>query len=197
MVLGAGANLGPYEILAPLGAGGMGEVYRARDSRLGRQVAIKVSRERFTERFENEVRTLAALNHPNICTIHDVGPNYLVMELLEGETLADRIKRGSLEVEEALTISRQMADGLAAAQARGIVHRDLKPGNIMLTQVGVKILDFGLTKTLAAAAAEETVTSLTEDGIILGTPHYMAPEQVEGRTIDFRTDVFAFGIVLY
>src|SRR5215467_12356731 len=154
----------------------MGQLSRAVDTRMGRDVEIGVVSEPLSGRFTREVRTIAALNHPNICTIHDVGPNYLVMELLEGQTLADRIERGGLEVEEILTICRQLAEGLAAAQARGIVHRDLKPGNIILTPLGVKILDFGLAKNVAAAAADETVTELTQDGAILGTPHYMAPE---------------------
>src|SRR6478736_2019552 len=142
MPLTAGDKLGPYQIIALIGKGGMGEVYSAHDPRTGRDVAIKVSAERFNERFDREVRAIAALNHPNICTLFDVGPNYLVMELLEGQTLADRIKRGNLEVVEVLSISHQLADALAAAHARGIVHRDLKPGNIILTQLGAKILDF-------------------------------------------------------
>src|SRR5580765_5636337 len=132
MSLSVGTRLGPYEILAPLGAGGMGEVYRALDPRLGREVAIKVSAEQFSERFEREARAVAALNHPNICTIHDVGPNYLVMELVEGSTLADRIKEGPIPLEEALRIARQIADALEAAHEKGIIHRDLKPGNIKI-----------------------------------------------------------------
>src|SRR5215472_15814021 len=147
MPISSGTRLGPYEIVAPLGVGGMGEVYRARDPRMGREVAIKVSAERFSDRFEREVRAVAALNHPNICQIYDVGPNYLVMELVEGPTLADRIKEGALPVEEALTISRQIGDALEAAHEKGIAHRDLKPGNIKIKPDGaVKVLDFGLAK---------------------------------------------------
>src|SRR5579864_4193400 len=132
MALSAGTRLGPYEILAPLGAGGMGEVYRARDPRMGREVAIKISTERFSDRFENEVRAVAALNHPNICHVSDVGPDYLVMELVEGPTLAERIKQGATPLEEALAIARQIADALEAAHEKGVVHRDLKPGNIKI-----------------------------------------------------------------
>src|SRR5262249_34904888 len=147
-----GTKLGPYEILASIGAGGMGEVYRAHDSRLGRDVAIKLSAERFSERFEREARAIAALNHPNICTLHDVGPNYLVMELVEGETLADRIRRGAIPLIEASAILRQIADALKVAHDKGIVHRDLKPGNIKLKPDGtVKVLDFGLAKMQAPA----------------------------------------------
>src|SRR3974390_301482 len=147
MPLAPGTQFGPYEIAALLGAGGMGEVYRARDPRLGRDVAIKVSADEFSERFEREARAIAALNHPNICTIYDVGPNYLVMELVEGPTLSDRIKRGPLALPEALEVARQIADALAAAHDQGIIHRDLKPGNIKIKPDGtVKVLDFGLAK---------------------------------------------------
>src|SRR5579864_9502648 len=147
MPLSAGARLGPYEILAPIGAGGMGEVYRARDTRLNREVAIKVSGERFSDRFEREAHSIAALNHPNICTLYDVGPNYLVMELVEGPTLADRIKEGAVPLDEALGIAGQIADAVAAAHEKGIVHRDLKPGNVKINPDGVvKVLDFGLAK---------------------------------------------------
>src|SRR5277367_1072555 len=147
MALSAGARLGPYEILAPIGAGGMGEVYRARDPRLGRDVAIKVSAERFSDRFEREARAVAALNHPNICHIYDVGPDYLVMELVEGPTLAERIKQGAIPVDETVVIAKQIADALEAAHEKGIVHRDLKPANIKLRPDGtVKVLDFGLAK---------------------------------------------------
>jgi serine/threonine-protein kinase len=198
-------RLGPYEILSPLGAGGMGEVYRARDPRMGREVAIKVSAERFTDRFEREVHAVAALNHPNICHIYDVGPNYLVMELVEGPTLADRIKQGAIPLEEALAIARQIADGLDAAHEKGIVHRDLKPANIKIKPDGtVKVLDFGLAKMADQAAAagspEESPTATmgaTIAGQIMGTASYMAPEQARGKTVDKRADIWAFGVVLY
>src|ERR1043165_3842357 len=154
MSLSAGERLGPYEVLAPIGAGGMGDVWKARDTRLDRIVAIKVSKSEFSERFEREARAVAALNHPNICTLHDVGPNYLVMELVEGPTLADRIKEGPIPLQEALVIAHQIADALGAAHERGIVHRDLKPGNIKIRPDGtVKVLDFGLAKIPEAAPA--------------------------------------------
>src|SRR5262245_47523627 len=154
MPLAPGTRLGPYEILAPIGAGGMGEVYRARDPRMGREVAIKVSAERFNDRFEREVRAVAALNHSNICQVYDVGPNYLVMELVEGPTLADRIQQGAVPLDEALAIARQIADALEAAHEKGIIHRDLKPANIKLKPDGtVKVLDFGLAKIAEQAAA--------------------------------------------
>src|SRR5438874_8186397 len=144
MPLSAGSRLGPYEILAPIGAGGMGDVYRGRDTRLGRAVAIKIAHERFSDRFEREARAVAALNHPNICTLYDVGPNYLVMELIEGPTLAERIEQGPIPIEEAIAIVRQIAGALEAAHEKGIVHRDLKPANIKLRNDGsVKVLDFG------------------------------------------------------
>src|SRR5258708_707544 len=149
MSLSAGTRLGPYEILAPLGTGGMGEVYRARDPRMGREVAIKVSAERFSDRFEREVRAVAALNHPNICHLYDVGPDYLVMELIEGPTLAERIKEGAAPLEETLAVARQIAAALEAAHEKGIIHRDLKPANIKITPDGaVKVLDFGLAKEI-------------------------------------------------
>lgn len=173
----SGSRLGPYEIVAPLGAGGMGEVYRARDPRMGREVAIKVSAEQFSDRFYREVRAVAALNHPNICHIYDVGPNYLVMELIEGPTMADRIKEGALPLEEALAIARQIGDALEAAHEKGIVHRDLKPANIKIKPDGtVKVLDFGLAKmpatAVAAGSPEESPTvamGTTIAGQILGT----------------------------
>ena len=147
MALADGTKLGPYEILAPLGVGGMGEVYRARDTRLGREVAVKVSTERFSERFQREARLIASLNHPNICQLYDVGPDYLVMELIEGPTLTQRLSEGPVPFEEALGIARQIADGLEAAHEKGIVHRDLKPGNVKVKPDGsVKVLDFGLAK---------------------------------------------------
>jgi serine/threonine-protein kinase len=203
-LLRAGSRLGPYEIVAPLGAGGMGEVYRARDPRMGRDVAIKVAQERFTDRFEREVRAVAALNHPNICQVYDVGPSYLVMELVDGHTLADRIGQGALTLEEALPIARQLADALDAAHERGIIHRDLKPANIKITPDGVvKVLDFGLAKIAGQPAAvggrEESTVAMgaTSAGHIMGTAAYMAPEQARAQAVDKRVDVWAFGVVLY
>src|SRR5580693_526053 len=150
--LTAGTRLGPYEILEPIGRGGMGEVWQARDTRLGREVAIKVSAEKFSDRFEREARTIATLNHPNICTLYDVGDNYLVMELIEGSTLAVRIKEGALPLSDALAVARQISDALEAAHEKGIVHRDLKPGNVKIKPDGtVKVLDFGLAKAIGAA----------------------------------------------
>jgi Tol biopolymer transport system component/predicted Ser/Thr protein kinase len=205
MALAAGTRLGPYEILALLGAGGMGEVYRARDPRLGRDVAIKISAERFSERFDREARAVAALNHPNICQIYDVGPNYLVMELVEGLTLAERIKLGAVPLDEALAIARQIADALEAAHEKGIVHRDLKPANIKLKLDGVvKVLDFGLAKMAAPAASAENLENsptltieATRLGQILGTAAYMAPEQARGKVVGKQADIWAFGVVLY
>jgi predicted Ser/Thr protein kinase len=199
MPLSAGDKLGPYEILAPIGAGGMGEVYRARDPRLGRDVAIKVSTQQFTERFEREARAVAALNHPNICQIYDVGPNYLVMEFIEGES-----PKGPLPLDEALRIARQIADALEAAHDKGITHRDLKPDNIKVKPDGtVKVLDFGLAKVTAAPSGSggnsPTLTmGMTQAGMILGTAAYMAPEQARGKeSVDKRADIWAFGVVLY
>lgn len=198
-----GDKLGPYELLAPIGRGGMGEVFRARDPRLNRDVAIKVSAERFTERFEREARMIAALNHPNICHLYDVGPDYLVMELVEGPTLADRLKTGAIPLEESLNIARQIADALEAAHEKSITHRDLKPGNIKIKVDGtVKVLDFGLAKMSGTAVAESdhspTLTmSQTEAGVILGTAAYMSPEQAKGKPVDQRADIYAFGVVLY
>ena len=203
MSLAAGSRLGPYEILAPIGAGGMGEVYSARDTRLNRDVAIKVSAERFSERFEREAHVIASLNHPNICTLHDIGPDYLVMELVEGPTLAERIRQGVIPVEEALTIARQIADALETAHEKGVVHRDLKPGNIKITPGGlVKVLDFGLAKVGGTPTSQrENSPTLTMDatqaGVILGTAAYMAPEQAKGKPVDQRADIYAFGAVLY
>jgi TolB-like protein/predicted Ser/Thr protein kinase len=181
--------LGPYEILAPVGAGGMGEVYKATDTRLGRMVAIKVLKGPHSERFEQEARAIAALNHPHICTLHDVGPDYLVMEYVEGTALS-----GPVPVEEALRLALQIAAALEAAHAKGITHRDLKPANILVTKEGVKLLDFGLAKV---AEAKEASVTQTLAGTILGTPSYMAPEQIEGKPCDARSDVFSFGVVLY
>jgi tetratricopeptide (TPR) repeat protein len=188
--LAAGAILGPYRVESKLGEGGMGEVFRAVDTRLGRPVAIKLSHQEFTARFEREAHAISSLNHPNICTLYDIGPNYLVMELLEGDTLAARLKNGPLPEEQALRFATQIADALAAAHERGIVHRDLKPGNIMLTKSGVKVLDFGLA---TREGDEARITSRT----VMGTPAYMAPEQREGKPTDARTDLYSLGLVFY
>ena len=203
MPLSAGTRLGPYEILSPIGAGGMGEVYRARDTRLDRTVAVKISAEQFSERFEREARAVAALNHPNICTLHDVGPNYLVMEFIDGPTLAERIAGGPVPLDEALPVARQIAEALEAAHEKGIVHRDLKPANIKLTPEGaVKVLDFGLAKafdgeTTSNSANSPTLTiGSTRAGMILGTAGYMSPEQAKGKPVDKRADIWSFGIVL-
>jgi len=199
MPLTPGEKLGPYEITSLIGKGGMGEVFKARDSRLNRDVAIKVSREQFSERFEREARAVAALNHPNVCTLYDVGPNYLVMEFVEGES-----PKGPLPVEEALRIAHQVTDALEAAHEKNITHRDLKPGNIMIRPDGmVKVLDFGLAKvgrTATSDGSEQATVTLgaTQAGSILGTPAYMAPEQAKGRTdVDKRADIWAFGVVFY
>jgi serine/threonine protein kinase/Tol biopolymer transport system component len=198
MDLAPGDTLGPYEILARIGAGGMGQVYRARDTRLRREVAIKVSAERFSERFEREARAVAALNHPNICTIHDVGPNYIVMELVEGEA-----PQGPLPLELALNYARQIGSALEAAHEKGITHRDLKPANIKIKPDGVvKVLDFGLAKLdwVASEQAEDSPTlsmAATQAGLILGTAGYMSPEQARGKKVDRRADIWAFGVVLY
>jgi len=199
MPLLAGSKLGPYEILAQIGAGGMGVVYKARDTRLGRIVAIKVSTEEFGERFEREARVIASLNHPNICQLYDVGPNYLVMEYLEGETLAARLARRVLPLDLVLGVAIQIADALDAAHRKAVVHRDLKPANIMLTKSGLKLLDFGLARIEQQTAfSDETRTiAITNPGTVLGTPQYMSPEQLEGKETDSRTDIFAFGAVLY
>ena len=214
-MISAGTKLGPYEILSALGAGGMGEVYRARDARLGRDVAIKVLPESFSRdrdrvrRFEQEARTVAALNHPNILAIFDIGTqnetSYLVSELLEGESLRDRLRAGALSPRRAAEFALQLAHGLAAAHSKGVVHRDLKPENIFITRENrLKILDFGLAKLqpmgLAAAASEQTAASGelgTSPGVVLGTVGYMAPEQVRGDPADHRSDIFAFGAILY
>ncbi|MGH9200568.1 MAG: protein kinase domain-containing protein, partial [Vicinamibacterales bacterium] len=223
MTLASWTRLGPYEIVALLGAGGMGEVYRARDTRLDRAVAVKVlpatiARDSaFRQRLQTEARAISKLAHPNICTLHDIGEQdgmtFLVMELIEGETLADRLRRHEgrgLPIGEAIRLGAQIADALAAAHRYGVIHRDLKPGNVMLTRAGaragtadVKLLDFGLAKIVAPQPAlRETSQLLTEppktaEGSLLGTFYYMAPEQIEGAQSDARSDVFAFGCVLY
>jgi len=195
MPLSIGEKLGHYEILSLLGQGGMGEVYKAHDPRLRRDVAIKVSAARFSERFEREARAIAALNHPNICTLYDIGPDYLVMELVEGSS-----PKGPLPLDEALRIAGQIAAALEAAHEKGIIHRDLKPANVKITPGGlVKVLDFGLAKIVREASSDgSTVTmGLTEVGATLGTPAYMAPEQAQGNEVDKRADVWAFGVLLY
>jgi eukaryotic-like serine/threonine-protein kinase len=188
--LAAGVSLGPYRIESKLGEGGMGQVFRAVDTRLGRAVAIKTMHEQFTTRFEREARAIASLNHPNICTLYDVGSNYLVMELVQGETLAARLKTGPLPMKTALVYARQIAAALVEAHAKRIIHRDLKPGNIMIATSGVKVLDFGL----ARSGQDET---LTASRMVMGTPAYMAPEQREGKAADARSDIYSFGCVLY
>ncbi|MDL2717174.1 MAG: protein kinase [Acidobacteriota bacterium] len=214
MTLAAGTKLGPYEILALIGAGGMGEVYRAKDTRLGRDVAVKVLPAKFAEdgemreRFENEAQAIARLSHPNICSIFDVGSHegtaYLVMELLEGESLAERLAKGALPAAQVLRIGRDICAALAAAHRKGIVHRDLKPANVFLSNAGTKLLDFGLARLrerFEAGALSQVATRgaspLTGAGTVLGTIPYMAPEQLEGRSTDARTDLFALGTVLF
>src|ERR1700687_1925357 len=214
MALPAGTKLGPYEIMAPLGAGGMGKVYRARDTRLDRTVAIKILPAQFSsdpvrkQRLEREAKTISSLNHPHICVLHDVGSqdgvDYLVMECVEGETLAKRLEKAALPLEQVLKFGAQVADALDKAHRSGVVHRDLKPGNIMLTASGAKLLDFGLAKPVAAMASLATMTGTgakqspaTEQGTIVGTFQYMSPEQVEGKELDGRSDIFSLGAVLY
>ena len=188
--LAAGACLGPYRIESKLGEGGMGEVFRAVDTRLGRAVAIKTMQQRFSSRFEREAHAISSLNHPHICTLYDVGPNYLVMELVEGETIAARLKKNPLAIKTALTYATQIAAALAEAHSKGIIHCDLKPGNIMIARSGIKVLDFGLAKS----GSDEKVTA---SQLVMGTPAYMAPEQREGKPADARTDIYSFGCVLY
>jgi serine/threonine protein kinase/Tol biopolymer transport system component len=215
MPLSAGTKLGPYEILSAIGAGGMGEVYKARDTRLDRIVAIKVlpthlaDRSELRERFEREAKTIASLNHPHICVLYDIGQqdgiDYLVMEYLEGETLAQRLQKGPLPLEQVLQFAIEIADALDKAHRKGITHRDLKPGNVMLTKSGTKLLDFGLAKLKQEVAPANVPLSelptandpLTAEGSIVGTMQYMAPEQLEGKEVDARTDIFAFGAVTY
>jgi len=197
MPLSAGDKLGPYQIVAPIGAGGMGEVYRAKDPRLNRDVAIKISASQFSERFEREAKAIAALNHPNICQIYDIGPNYLVMEFIEGTPL-----HGPLPVDRVFRYAMQICDALDAAHKKSITHRDLKPANILVTANGVKLLDFGLAKmgTASAASTPDDATQaadLTEVGTVLGTAAYMSPEQAKGEPADARSDIFSFGVVLY
>src|SRR5271169_628148 len=226
MALASGTKLGPYEIQSPLGSGGMGEVYRARDTRLGRDVAIKVlpahlcSNPDLRQRLDREAKAISSLNHPHICTLYDVesqdGIDFLVMEHLEGETLADRLHRGAMPLAEALKTAIEIADALAKAHARGIVHRDLKPANVMLAKNGPKLMDFGLAKpapglssasgaglmtpttpTMSVAALSGSASPLTQKGTVVGTFQYMAPEVLQGAEADARSDIFSFGCVLY
>ena len=192
MPLSAGTHLGPYEILAPIGAGGMGEVYKARDTRLNRIVAIKVSKEQFSSRFEHEARAVAALNHPHICQVYDVGPDYLVMEFVEGAPL-----KGRLPLQKTGEYAAQILDALDAAHQKGITHRDLKPANILVTKQGIKLLDFGLAKQAIRLHEDDATKALTEQGQIVGTLQYMSPEQLQGKEVDVRSDLFSFGCVLY
>src|ERR1700722_5905235 len=212
MALSPGTKLGPYEIIAVAGAGGMGEVYRARDSRLNREVAVKVLPPAFARdadrlsRFQQEAQAVASLSHPNIMAVHDFGDYegspYIVAELLEGETLRDRLRGGALPMRKATDFAEQIARGLAAAHEKGIVHRDLKPENIFVTRDGrVKILDFGLAKLTrpegVAATDAPTIVEQTEPGLVMGTAGYMSPEQVKGQPADHRSDLFSFGAILY
>ncbi len=225
MALTAGTKLGPYEILAPLGAGGMGEVYRAKDTRLDRTVAIKVlpahlsSDPELKQRMEREAKAISALQHANICTLYDIGTqdgtNFLVMEYLEGQTLAERLAKGPLPIEQVLKIGTEIAQALEKAHQHGIIHRDLKPANIMLTKAGAKLMDFGLAKpkisiaskaveaftpstpTMNLASLTAAVSPLTQKGSIVGTFQYMAPELLQGAEADARSDLFSFGCVLY
>src|SRR5258708_21267236 len=214
MALTSGTRLGPYELVSPLGGGGMGEVYRARDTRLERDVAIKVlptnlsSDPSLRQRLEREAKAVSKLSHPHICTLHDIGHqdgvDFLVMELVEGETLEQRLLKGPLPPDQVLRIAAQVADALAKAHKMGFVHRDLKPANVMLTKTGAKLMDFGLAKQsvlapLAAALTEMTMehAKLTSEGMLVGTFQYMAPEQLEGKDIDSRADIFALGELIY
>ncbi|MGB8774343.1 MAG: serine/threonine-protein kinase, partial [Terriglobales bacterium] len=218
MSLASGTKLGPYEIQSPLGAGGMGEVYRAKDTRLDRTVAVKILPSHLSDnpeakqRFDREARAISSLNHPYICTLHDVGHqdgiDFLVMEFLEGETLAGRLLRGPLPTEQVLKCGIEICEGLERAHKSGVVHRDLKPGNVMLTKTGAKLMDFGLAKAApsgATPASSLTMTishpsaeqPLTAQGTLVGTFQYMSPEQTEGKDADARSDIFALGAVLY
>lgn len=214
-VLDAGKRLGPYEIRSLIGSGGMGEVYKALDTRLNRTVAIKVlsqhvsDQSNLKQRFAREAQAIAHLNHPHICVLHDIGCHdgidYIVMEYIEGTTLAARLSRGPLPLDEALRYATELIDALDKAHQQGVVHRDLKPGNIMITKSGTKLLDFGLAKlrhdsVITTAAPSDTLTAsdeLTKQGAIVGTLQYMAPEQLEGQEADARTDIFSFGTIVY
>jgi serine/threonine protein kinase len=205
VALASGTRLGPYEVIAQIDAGGMGEVYKARDTRLDRFVAIKVLPPGVADhpvrrdRFDREARIISSLNHPHICTLYDVGHQdgdaYLVMELIEAQTLAERLAKGPLPLQQAFEYAIQIAEALDAAHRCGIVHRDLKPTNVMLTKAGVKLLDFGVAKMKQKGTT--TSSTLTAEGMLVGTLHYMAPEQFDGREADARSDIFAFGAVLF
>ena len=203
MPLSVGDTVGPYEILSQIGAGGMGVVYKARDTRLDRVVALKVSTERYSERFGREARAVAGLNHPNICQIYDVGPDFIVLEFVNGHPLLSPTEPAPLPLKRALEYAGQICDALEAAHQRGTVHRDLKPANILVTKAGVKLLDFGLAKVAQASTEgdfrqEDAATaSLTQENTVLGTVHYMSPEQAQGKIVDARSDIFSFGVVLY
>src|SRR5690349_2062652 len=221
MLLEPGTRLGPYEILSPLGAGGMGEVYRAKDTRLGRDVAVKVLPEHLSAqpevraRFEREAKTVSSLNHPNICALYDVGRegeiDFLVLELVDGETLEARLARGRVPTAEALRLGAQIADALDRAHRAGVIHRDLKPSNVMLTKAGAKLMDFGLARATGMAGpagpsgatmgvltqSPSVARALTAEGTLLGTFQYMSPEQLEGKEADARSDIWALGCVLY
>src|ERR1700751_4775231 len=213
MALAPGTRLGPYEILAPLGAGGMGEGYRAKETRLDRTVAVKILPAHLSnapvrkQRFEREAKTISSLNHPHICVLYDVGhqdaTDYLVMECVEGETVATRLEKGPLPLEQVLKYGAQIADALDKAHRSGVVHRHLKPGNIVLAATGAKLLDFGLAKPVSPLVSGMTLTAdtpkvaMTEEGTIVGTFQYMSPEQVEGKELDGRSDIFSLGAVLY
>src|SRR5579864_3304585 len=212
MALAPGTKLGPYVIVGPLGTGGMGEVYRAKDTRLERTVAIKILPGHMSEdvirkqRFEREAKVISSLNHPHICVLYDVGQqngiDYLVMECVEGETLANHLERGPLPLDQVLKYGAQIAAALDKAHRGGLVHRDFKPGNIMLTPTGAKLLDFGLAKPAASLVSAAAMTAagpspMTQEGTIVGTFQYMSPEQVEGKDVDGRSDIFSLGAVLY
>ena len=194
MPLKRGEKLDQYEIVSLIGEGGMGEVYKAHDTKIGRPVALKLSKGDFDERFQLEAKALAALTHPNICTLYDVGSNYLVMEFIEGAPL-----KGPMPVDKAVEYAGQILEALDHAHRKGIIHRDIKPSNVMLTKHGIKLLDFGIAKKAVVRAPDDdsTRTALTKQGQIIGTPQYMAPEQFNGVDADIRSDVWAFGCVLY